>query len=102
MLTFAQGGYMNRFDIFEEAKRLTATDRQDKYGTPYNNHRRIANLWSAYLDQEITPEQVAIMMVLMKVARSMQEHHEDNYVDGAAYFAIAGELAAIKNRQDKQ
>lgn len=96
------GGKMNRFEIFEEAKRLTATDRQEKYGTPYNNHRRIANLWSAYLDQEITPEQVAIMMVLMKVARSMQEHHPDNYVDGSAYFAIAGELAAIKERQDNE
>jgi hypothetical protein len=93
---------MDRFEIFEEAKRLTATDRQDKYGTPYNNHRRIANLWSAYLDQEITPEQVAIMMVLMKVARSMQEHHLDNYIDGSAYFAIAGELANIKTNQDKQ
>lgn len=93
---------MNRFEILEEAKRLTATDRQEKYGTPYNNHRRIANLWSAYLDQEVTPEQVAIMMALMKVARSMQEHHPDNYVDGTAYFAIAGEMAAIKERQDKQ
>ena len=93
---------MDRFEIFEEAKRLTAKDRQEKYGTPYNNHRRIANLWSAYLDETITPEQVAIMMALMKVARSMQEHHEDNYVDGTAYFAIAGELAAIKKRQDQQ
>jgi hypothetical protein len=92
---------MDRFEIFDEAKRLTATDRQEKYGTPYNNHRRIANLWSAYLDQEITPEQVAIMMVLMKVARSMQEHHPDNYVDGTAYFSIAGELADIAQRQAK-
>ena len=93
---------MNRFEILKEATLLTATDRQEKYGTPYNNHRRIANLWSAYLDQEVTPEQVAIMMVLMKVARSMQEHHPDNYVDGCAYFAIAGELSAIKEKQDKQ
>jgi hypothetical protein len=102
MLTFAQGGNMDRFKILEEATRLTATDRQEKYGTPYNNHRRIANLWSAYMDQEITPEQVAVMMVLMKIARSMQEHHPDNYVDGTAYFAIAGELAEIKKRQDNE
>ena len=33
--------------ILDEAKRLTATDRQDIYGDPYINHKRIADLWMA-------------------------------------------------------
>ena len=39
--------------------------------------------------------------VLVKVARSMESFKEDNFVDGAAYFAIACELADIALRQGK-
>jgi hypothetical protein len=51
-------------------------------------------LWTAYLDREvvITAEDVAWMMVLLKMARSGADgYHEDNYIDAAAYAAIAGE-----------
>jgi hypothetical protein len=92
---------MKRKKVLSEADRLIATDRQDAYGTPYLNHLRIAQLWSAYLEKEITPEQVAMCQVLVKVARSMESFKEDNFVDGAAYFAIACELADIALRQDK-
>lgn len=92
---------MKRKRVLSEADRLIATDRQDAYGTPYLNHLRIAQLWSAYLEKEITPEQVAMCQVLVKVARSMESFKEDNFVDGAAYFAIACELADIALRQGK-
>lgn len=92
---------MKRQKVLQEAERLTNTDRQATYGTPYLNHLRIAQLWSAYLEQEITPEQVAMCQVLVKVARSMESFKEDNFVDGAAYFAIACELADIAQRQGK-
>lgn len=92
---------MKRKKVLSEAERLIATDRQDAYGTPYLNHLRIAQLWSAYLETEITPEQVAMCQVLVKVARSMESFREDNFIDGAAYFAIACELADIQQRQDR-
>jgi len=66
------------------------------------NHRRIADLWSAYLEIAITPEQVAICQALVKVARSQQSSIDDHYIDGAAYFAIAGELAAIAIKQGEE
>jgi hypothetical protein len=84
---------MNRGKILDEAKALTYTDRQDDYGTPAVNFNRISGLLSAYLECEITPEQSAMICTLIKVARSMETYKVDNYIDGAAYFAIAGELA---------
>jgi len=84
---------MNRGIILEQAKTLTNTDRQQSYGTPLSNFTRIANLWSSYLEIDITPEQAAMCMALVKVSRSMQSKEIDNYIDGAAYFAIAGELS---------
>jgi len=84
---------MNRGIILEQAKTLTNTDRQQSYGTPLSNFTRIANLWSSYLEIDITPEQAAMCMALVKVSRSMQSKKVDNYIDGAAYFAIAGELS---------
>ena len=87
---------MNRGEILQEAARLTAKDRQNIYGDPRTNHRRIADLWTTYLEHEITPQQVAICMALVKVARLMQTETEDSFVDLAAYAAIAGEIATGK------
>lgn len=87
---------MNRGEILEEAARLTARDRQKTYGDPTVNHCRIADLWTTYLGQQITPQQVAICMALVKVARLMETETEDSFIDLAAYAAIAGEIATNK------
>jgi hypothetical protein len=84
---------MNRGEILQEAARLTAKDRQQTYGDPKTNHSRIADLWTTYLAHEITPQQVAICMALVKVARLMETETLDSFVDLAAYASIAGEIA---------
>jgi hypothetical protein len=86
---------MNRGDILQEAARLTAKDRQQTYGDPKTNHSRIADLWTTYLEHEITPQQVAICMALVKVARLMETENLDSFVDLAAYASIAGEIATF-------
>ena len=45
----------------------------------------------------ITDYQVASCMVLVKLARSMETGKVDNYIDGAAYMAIAGQLHTEEN-----
>jgi len=83
-----------RLRILARAAEVTGGDRQDSYGPVKMNLQRIADLWTAYLDREvvITAEDAAWMMVLLKMARSGADgYHEDNYVDAAAYAAIAGE-----------
>jgi hypothetical protein len=84
---------MNRGEILQEAARLTAKDRQNIYGDPRTNHCRIADLWTTYLEHKITPQQVAICMALVKVARLMETETLDSFVDLAAYASIAGEIA---------
>jgi len=85
---------MNRAEILEEAARLTAQDRNKNYGDPYTNHKRIADLWSVILGIDVTPSQVALCMVQVKIARLIETPtHEDSFVDGAAYMAIAGEIS---------
>jgi hypothetical protein len=86
-------GMMERGEILDEAKRLTHGDRNKNYGKPLTNHARIAGLWSIFLEQEITPAQVAICMGLVKVARLIESpDHLDSFIDLAAYASIAGEI----------
>jgi hypothetical protein len=93
---------MDRFDFLARAKELTAGDRNRSYGAPYTNHDRIARLWSDYLGFQLKPEQVAICMVLLKVARLMERSGSeatDTFVDLTAYSAIAGELSLIEEER---
>jgi len=84
---------MNRGEILKEADRLTHGDRNKNYGTPLVNHQRIAQLWSVWLETEITPAQAAMCLALVKVARLIETpDHLDSFVDLAAYASIAGEI----------
>jgi len=59
---------MRANDILDEAKDLIA-DRGKDYGLAALNHLRIAKLWSAYLERNIEPHEVAICMALVKPPR---------------------------------
>lgn len=88
---------MNRTEILNEASRLIEGERDDIYGTPLTNHKRIALLWQVVLGTEISPAEVAICMALVKVARLVNTpDHQDSFIDAAAYMAIAGEIAGAK------
>lgn len=78
--------------ILEEALRITDGGRDLQYGKPERCFEEIAALWSYYLDHPVSPQQVAIMMVLLKVVRQKAKHKDDNLVDMAGYAALAAEL----------
>jgi hypothetical protein len=87
-----------REKILNTASKLTANDRNKTYGPPIVNLTTLADLCNAYLKGknieyvEIDAVDAAIFMVLAKVSRiAANRGHNDNYVDGAAYMAIAGE-----------
>lgn len=85
---------MNRKDILKTASDLTAGDRNNTYGTPRANHERIAAIWTVILGTPVTAQQVALCMAGVKISRLVTTpDHLDSYVDGAAYLAIAGEIA---------
>ena len=84
---------MKTTQILKKAEKLVNGSREKTHGNKLENHKNIALLWSAYLEIDITPKDVAILMVLLKLARTkVGEHNEDDYVDACGYSAIAGEL----------
>lgn len=85
---------MNRTEILKKANECVMGDREQDYGSPESNFQLIANLWSAYLDTEISAVDVAMMMAMLKIARIKSGRlHEDNFIDLAGYAACAGEIA---------
>lgn len=86
-----------RVQILSEGVRLTNGDRDKEYGTPAHNMGCAGELkavFRKYLTRELHPaEQEALDMVLTKVSRVCTgAPKRDTYVDGATYFAIAGEI----------
>lgn len=72
--------------ILEEAAKAVDGPREQVYDHPAVNFQRIADLWSTYLGVPITPQQHAVMMILVKVARLMKSpEHRDTLVDIAGY-----------------
>lgn len=86
---------MDSIDFLAEASCLLTDARQQQYGSFKDNHERIAILWSEFLGCDITSEQVAICMALVKISRIANDSsHKDNYIDAISYLAGAGELAS--------
>ena len=82
---------------------IVCTDREKQYGSPENNFKIIAALWTIYTGHAIFAHDVAIMMALLKVARIKSGHNKaDNYIDMAGYAACAAELADNKHPSCKR
>lgn len=86
-----------RVQLTQTAASLITGDRLQDYGPPVENFQRIANLWNAHMQTTLfTPRKVAEMMLLLKMARTVNSPTEDSYVDAIGYAAIAGELAELE------
>lgn len=86
-----------RQDILNKASQNIMVDRQATHGDAENNFARIADLWTSYLDCDVSigARDVAAMMVLFKIARfKANPHHLDNMTDACGYAAFAGEIGA--------
>lgn len=93
---------LDRVDILERAKALTMGERRNDYGSPIDLHWDVALMWTAFLRPKMAPgstlepQEVAMMMGMLKMARTRTSPKKrDNYDDMAAYAAIAGECAEI-------
>jgi hypothetical protein len=93
---------MLREDLLNKAAEITKGARQEHYGTPEDNFKRIAEYWQTYLRQTqledgpitIHSWDVATMMILMKVARLAADYlHDDSWLDIAGYAACGSECA---------
>ena len=88
--------------LLEMARTIVSGDRDRQYGSPEDSFWAIAAYWTVYLQQvgnlpehrELTAEDTAIMMILLKVARQAGRGKLDNWVDIAGYAACGAEIAA--------
>ena len=84
---------MKRADILQKAEQCVCGQREQDYGSPENNFEIIAGFWTVYKGIPFTPNDVAMMMALLKVARIKSGGGTaDYFVDLAGYAACGGEL----------
>ena len=77
--------------ILMEAAELINGERAQNYGEPEQSFENIAAHWSTYLGIEITPIDVGMMMILLKVSRNGRNRYKrDNVVDICGYASLIG------------
>jgi hypothetical protein len=88
---------METKSVLDEAKEIIYGDREKTYGHPSKNLWTAAFMWQAYLsartdsivDLDFTPQDVSIMMILLKCARLANDPtHKDSIVDICGYAAL--------------
>jgi hypothetical protein len=88
--------------VLDEAAAATSGDRRRDYGTATANHERIASGWNWYLDARpvkdapITPLDAAMMMIVLKIARSVHRPKRDNFVDIIGYAKCGAQIAGFE------
>ena len=80
-------------EILEKAAK-TLKERGGTYGEYENSLGDVGLYWQVFLDlEDLRPRDVAMMMILLKVARAKKSpNHADNYIDICGYAALAGGL----------
>lgn len=96
----AYGNALKLDSVLLQAHKLIHGDRQKAYGHPLDNFTLTGILWGAWLGlPPLPPEDVAIMKVLMKIAREKNLHNIENIRDGAGYLAT---IPMIREERDKR
>jgi Domain of unknown function (DUF6378) len=99
---------MNRQEILKQIEEAVCKDRQTTHGKPEQSFQHIAAFWDLYLTTKakvvgepvsVEATDVASMMALMKIVRSIKSReHLDNWSDAAGYMICGGEIATEGNR----
>lgn len=71
--------------------------RRRAYGHPKQDFSRSAKIWSAILGVSVTPQQVALCMIGVKLSRECYRHRRDNCMDIAGYAETLHMLGEYKD-----
>lgn len=75
-----------RLATFDQAAESVTHDREESYGSPRQSFARIAQMWAAILDVDVTPHDVALCMAALKLSRLCTDpDHLDSWVDLVGY-----------------
>jgi Domain of unknown function (DUF6378) len=84
---------MNGPELLEHAAGLV-NQRRREYGEPVDVFHAVANRWSLTLGTNISPAQVVLCMIDLKLTRLGHDpEHLDSVVDVAGYAAILHEVS---------
>jgi hypothetical protein len=93
-------------EIAAKAADLVGGDREKQHGDKVLNFQTIAEVWNGYLrgrrvngkPDDLSAEDVSNLMESLKVARRLTgAYNPDDYIDGAGYAGVSGE---IRHRQE--
>jgi Domain of unknown function (DUF6378) len=89
-----------REDLAAYVVSLINSNRQLEYGPPEENLSAIALMWTGYLGIELTANDVAALMVMLKMSRARTSpFHVDTWADCMGYALIAGSIAVAMQEQ---
>lgn len=72
--------------VLEEAESIINGQRKADYGTPMDSFSRIGRMWAPILGlEDVSPEQVALCMIALKISRALNGYQRDSLVDIAGY-----------------
>jgi len=78
--------------ILDEVKKLVDDTKRKEYGPIDESFNRIRRLWSEYLGMKLTHSDIAICMILFKIAREAGKHKRDNLIDICGYIYCLDQL----------
>lgn len=92
-----------------QAASLVGGDRARTHGNKLDNHKKIAEIWNGIMAaagkkpfRPLDAHDVANLMEGMKIARRYSgSFNPDDYIDGAGYSSVAGEIMSEQIRMDE-
>ena len=92
-----------RIEALREAARIISTERNMNYGDPEDNFDRTRKIWSVILGIDISNEDVAMMMVGLKMARYSNKGNfqPDTWIDIAGYAGCGYEVGLNAEKKTK-
>ena len=113
-ITHNEMSQASKYPILEEVEKILGGDRRSDYGEANASFKRIADYWNAYLCHKrdkidsaaheedlpyeflrgayLTGHDVAMLMILFKIAREENTHKHDNAVDIIGYATLADNM----------
>lgn len=97
---------MKASDVAKKAAELVGGDRAVTHGDKFKSHAKIADVWNGILAAAGKPAKVPLnahdvanLMEGLKIARRYcGAFNPDDYIDGAGYASLAGEIAAEQEK----
>lgn len=92
-------------DILKKADAIVHGERNAAYGHPYDDYKRVSDIYNAITGDYVSPDDCALVMICVKLARIGKHHntntvHVDSLVDLAGYAWVYGQVVETMSREE--